>query len=154
MKFKVGDMVKYIPEEDFANQNIYRIIGIDTQCTNFPYFCKGTDGFTFWFREENLALVEKDSKERENKMKVFKKEDSIRKLGDLRTGDFFQILKGKYKGRYGFICAIDCGTELEDDSEKQAVIFLDNDWPYYCFAVVDRNMAVKKIPGEIRVEED
>lgn len=154
MKFKVEDMVKYIPEEDFANQNIYRIIGIDTQCTDFPYFCEGTDGFTFWRREENLALVEKDSKERGNKMKVFKKEDSIRKLGDLRIGDFFQILKGKYEGRYGFICAFIGEVDFKYEPEKQIVVFLNNNWPYYSLVVVDKDTSIKKVPDEIRVEED
>lgn len=87
-------------------------------------------------------------------MKVFKKEDYAKKLGDLRTGDFFQILEGEDEGQYGVVCKVECGTKLEDDSEKQAVIFLDNVWPYYCFAVVDKDMTIKKIYGEIRVEDN
>lgn len=154
MKFKVGDIVKYIPEEDSANQNVYRIIGIDTQCTDFPYFCKGTDGFTFWLREENLALVEKDSKERGNKMKVFKKEDYAKKLGDLRTGDFFQILEGEDEGQYGVACVVDRDVNLKYEFGKQAVIFLNNDWPYYSLVMVDKDTVIKKVPGEIRVEGD
>lgn len=87
-------------------------------------------------------------------MEIFKKEDKTKKLGHLNAGDFFQILEDMHEKRYGFVCTVECGTDLKPCPEKQSVILLENEWPYYCFAIMDNDIAIKKLTGEIRVEDN
>lgn len=158
MKFKVGDMVKHIPEEDFTNQNVYRIIGIDTQCTDFPYLCEGADGFTFWLREENIALVKEALKEKENnKMKVFES-NRDRTLGDLFPGDYFKFMNEEFEGWYGIVCNCTIASDYfvfgEKPKDKVFCMVFSNEISFPMFGIEDASIEVKKIPGKTIFEED
>ena len=158
MKFNVGDMVACIDIGNNWYGYIFRITDINTKSNDFSYLCECcTDGSTVWLFGKSLALVKEASegKEKENnKTKIFKKESKTQKLGHLNAGDFFQILEGAYKKQYGFVCVVVCGTDGKDNYEKQAVILLENEWPYYSFILMDNDTAIKKLSGEIRVEDN
>ena len=158
MKFKVGDMVACIDIGNNWYGYIFRITDINTKSNDSSYLCECcTDGSTVWLFEKSLALVKEASegKEKENnKTKIFKKESKTQKLGYLSIGDFFQILEGAYEKQYGFVCVAVCGTDRKDNYGKQAVILLENEWPYYSFILMDNDTAIKKLSGEIRVEDN
>lgn len=159
MKFKIGDIVKYISEEDFTNQNVYRIIGIDTQCTDFPYFCEGTDGFTFWFREESIALVKEASEEKENDKKKVFESNYDKTLGDLSPGDYYKFMNEKFEGCYGIVCdytinASGYFVSGEEPEDKVFCMIFSDAIPFPVFGIEDASIEVKKIPGKTIFEED
>lgn len=158
MKFNVGNMVACIDIGNNWYGYIFRITDINTKSNDSSYLCECcADGSTVWLFEKSLALVKETSegKEKENnKTKIFKKESKTQKLEYLSTGDFFQILEDMHEKRYGFVCAVECGTDVKDTYGKQAVILLENEWPYYSFILMDNDTVIKKLTGEIRVEDN
>ena len=158
MKFNVGDMVACIDIGDNWYGYVFIITDIDTKSNESSYLCECcTDGSMDWLLGKSLALVKEASEEKEkenNKTKIFKKESKTQKLGHLNAGDFFQILEDMHEKRYGFVCTVECVTNVKDTYGKQAAILLENEWPYYSFVLMDNDIAIKKLTGEIRVEDN
>lgn len=162
MKFKIGDVVKYIGRWDsYDPYELLVVIDIDDSNEDpvLPYCVINRKRVTCWVKEDALELIENTESEKENnKMKVFES-NCDKTLGNLFPGDYFKFMSEKLKGCYGIVCdyspnAIDYIDFREELEDKVFCMIFSDAIPYPTFSIEDASIEVKKIPGKTIFEED
>lgn len=162
MKFKIGDVVKYIGRWD-SYEPYESLVVIDIDDSNedpvLPYCVINRKRVICWVKEDVLELIENTESEKENnKMKVFESLTRGKTLNALYLGDYFKFEDTTLKGCYGIVCDytenvghyMDKGKEILN--KVPCLIFSDNA-PYATFSLEDASIKVKRLSGKTIFEE-
>lgn len=163
MKFKIGDMVKYIGSWGFY-EPYESLVVIDIDDFNedpiLPYYVTNREGDTTWLKEDDLEFIENTKDEKgNNNMKVFGSLNRNKTLGALYPGNYFKFEGATLKGYYGIVCDYteNVGHYMENGekivNKVPCFIFSDN-IPYPTFSFEDASTEIKELSGKVIFEED